>query len=168
MTTSVVPETHAKAKAPAKRTRKTKAEAETAAPEATGTRALANRVAELMLERKADNVTILEVGGLTSFADYFVLSTAGSDRQVQAIARHLAETLKHEGNRALSVEGEQQSHWVLLDFGGVVAHLFYEPAREYYDLDGLWADAPRIAVTDHAAEAKATTRRRAATKRSAT
>ncbi|MEW5853033.1 MAG: ribosome silencing factor [Myxococcota bacterium] len=125
---------------------------------------LAHRVAELMLERKADNVTILHVGGLTSFADYFVLGTAQSDRQVQAMSRHLSELLKKEGHPVLSMEGVELSHWVLMDFGGVVAHIFYEPAREYYDLDGLWADAPRVAVEDTKAERAASKRKTAAKK----
>ncbi|MBI5494803.1 MAG: ribosome silencing factor [Deltaproteobacteria bacterium] len=123
---------------------------------------LANRVAELMLEKKAADVAILAVGSLTSFADYFVLGSCQADRQVQALGRHLAETLKKEGHPALSTEGEQQSHWVLMDFGGVVAHVFYEPAREYYDLDGLWADAPRVSVEDTEAEKKAAARKKAA------
>lgn len=130
------------------------------APDAT--LALAQRVADLMLEKKADDVTVLSVGALTSFADYFVLGTCQSDRQVQALGRHLGETMKHEGNPALSTEGEAQSHWVLIDFGGVVAHIFYQPARAYYDLDGLWADAPRVDIEDSEAHRKAAVRRQAA------
>lgn len=122
---------------------------------------LARRVAELMLEKKAENVVLLQVGGLTSFADYFVLGSAQSDRQVQAMGRLLHETLKKEGHPALSREGEEQSHWVLLDFGGVVAHIFYDPARAYYDLDGLWADAPRVELEDSGAQRKAAARRKA-------
>jgi ribosome-associated protein len=124
--------------------------------------ALARRVAELMLEKKADNVVLLQVGGLTSFADFFVLGSAQSDRQVQAMGRLLNETLKKEGHPALSREGEEQSHWVLMDFGGVVAHIFYDPARAYYDLDGLWADAPRVELEDTAAQRKAAARHKAA------
>jgi len=123
---------------------------------------LAQRVAHVMLERKADDVTLLNVGDLTSFADFFVLCTVQSDRQVQAVSRSLAETLKSEGHPALSTEGQEQSHWVLMDFGGVVGHIFYEPARAYYDLDGLWADAPRVTVEDDAAQKKAAVRRKAA------
>jgi ribosome-associated protein len=123
---------------------------------------LAHRISRLMLERKADQVTILQMASLTSFADYFVLGTAQSDRQVHALSRFLAETLKKEGHPALSTEGEDHSHWVLLDFGGVVAHVFYEPARNYYDLDGLWADAPRVIVQDAEAELKAAARKRSA------
>jgi ribosome-associated protein len=115
-----------------------------------------------MLEKKAEDVALLSVGGLTSVADYFVLATAQSDRQVRAIAQFLAETLKHEGHQALSVEGADLSHWMLLDYGNVVAHVFYAPAREYYDLDGLWADAPRVEVQDLAASTKAAGRRKAA------
>ena len=123
---------------------------------------LAHRVGQLMLEKKAEDVALLSVGGLTSVADYFVLATAQSDRQVRAIAQFVAETMKHEGLQALSVEGADLSHWMLLDYGNVVAHVFYEPAREYYDLDGLWADAPRVDVEDVVASTKAAGRKKAA------
>lgn len=151
---------------PARKTRAKKASTSSkSAPEKTDDPSLelAQRVAHVMIERKADNVTLLSVGALTSFADYFVLCTVQSDRQVGALSRGLAETLKGEGHPALSTEGQEQSHWVLMDFGGVVGHIFYEPARAYYDLDGLWADAPRVTVEDTQLEKKAAARRKAAT-----
>jgi len=87
---------------------------------------------------------ILEVKKLSSFTDYFVICSGHSDRQVQAIAGHIEERLKEGNFRPLSVEGKREGRWVLLDYGDVVIHVFYQPVREFYDLERLWADAPRI------------------------
>jgi len=95
-------------------------------------------------ERKAVNPVLLHVEGLTSFTDYFLIAGGQSTRQVQAIARHLEETLRKAGVKSMGVEGEQEGTWVLMDYGDVVIHLFYEPVREFYDLEGLWVDAPRV------------------------
>ena len=104
--------------------------------------------AAIVRERKAVDPVLFEVGALTSITDYFLIAGGNSSRQVQAISRHLQKRLREEGFRPLGVEGEQEGHWVLLDYGDVIIHLFYEPYREFYDLEGLWIDAPRI-VTDH-------------------
>jgi ribosome-associated protein len=109
---------------------------------------LARNVAGAVMEKKGDDVVILNIGTKTSFADYFVIASAGSDRQVKAIAGHIAESLKEQGVRPLGYEGSAGSSWVLVDFGSVVAHIFHESARHYYDLDGLWFDVPRIAMKD--------------------
>lgn len=87
---------------------------------------------------------ILEVKKLSSFTDYFVICSGNSDRQVQAIAGHIEEKLKEGNVRPLSVEGKREGRWVLLDYGDVVIHVFYQPVREFYDLERLWSDAPRI------------------------
>jgi len=98
----------------------------------------------LARERKAVNPVLLEVGGMTSLTDYFLIVSGGSTRQVQAITRHLVRRLRDDGVRAFGVEGEQEGQWVLLDYGDVIIHVFYEPMRAFYDLEGLWAEAPRI------------------------
>ena len=99
---------------------------------------------KIIMERKAIDPLLFEVGKLTAIADYFLIASGSSSRQVQAMARHLRTRMKHEGFKTHGIEGEQQSHWVLLDYGDVVIHLFYQPIREFYDLEGLWIDAPRI------------------------
>jgi ribosome-associated protein len=106
---------------------------------------IAKKLAFLAHEKKAENVTVLDVAKLTSLADCFVLCTAGSERQAQAIARHLTDTIKQENVTVIGVEGLLEGHWILVDLGDVVFHVFTNEAREYYDLDGLWADAPVIA-----------------------
>lgn len=97
-------------------------------------------------ERKAVNPVLLHVETLTAFTDYFLIAGGQSTRQVQAITRHLHETLRKAGVKSMGIEGEQEGTWVLMDYGDVVIHLFYEPVREFYDLEGLWVDAPRVDV----------------------
>jgi ribosome-associated protein len=106
----------------------------------------------IILERKASDLVLFEVGKLTSISDYFLIASGRSSRQVQAIAQHLRRRMKDEGFTLFGVEGEKDGHWVLLDYGDLVVHLFYEPVREFYDLEGLWIEAPRVEVEDHGSE----------------
>ena len=99
---------------------------------------------KIINERKAVNPILFEVGMLTSLSDYFLIASGNSSRQVQAICRHLARRMREEGFRAYGVEGEQEGHWVLMDYGDLIVHIFYEPVREFYDLEGLWVEAPRV------------------------
>jgi ribosome-associated protein len=98
------------------------------------------------LDKKAEDVLVLDVRGLTSYADYFVLMTADSDRQAGAIADHVDQKLKEQGAAKVGVEGYESGRWILIDYGDVVAHVFGREARSFYDLEGLWADAPRFPV----------------------
>ncbi len=113
-----------------------------------GSRARAVAMAQAGLGKKAENVTVLDVRGLTSYADYFVVMTAESEPQASAIADAVDERLETMGATRLGVEGHSAGRWVLIDYGDVVAHVFNPEARMFYDLEGLWADAPRIAVKD--------------------
>ena len=99
-----------------------------------------------ILERKAVDPILLHVEDLTTVADYFLITGGNSTRQVQAVSRHLQKTLKDKGVKAYGVEGEQEGRWVLLDYGDVVIHVFYQPVREFYDLEGLWVEAPEISL----------------------
>lgn len=96
------------------------------------------------LGRKARNVVILDVRGLSSVADFFIICSGRSNRQVIAIAEFIQLDLKKKGLRPLSIEGKKEGHWILLDYGHVILHVFYEPLREFYDLESLWIDAQRI------------------------
>ena len=100
--------------------------------------------AKAILGKKASDIIILDVRGLTSVADAFLICSGRSNRQVTAIAEHIHVTLKKEGIYPLSLEGGSEGHWVLLDYGHVIIHVFYEPIREFYDLEGLWQDAARV------------------------
>jgi len=100
--------------------------------------------ARAALDHKAIDLAILEVKKLSSFADYFVISSGNSDRQVQAIASHIEEKLGKQGLHPLGIEGKREGRWVLLDYGDVIIHIFYHPIREFYDLERLWSDAPKV------------------------
>ena len=100
------------------------------------------------LEKKARDLVVLEVRELTSIADYFIICSGSSDRQVQSIAQGIAENLSEAGHSPLSVEGANRGHWVLMDFSDVIVHIFYEPVREFYDLEGLWGHAPRVELPE--------------------
>lgn len=107
-------------------------------------RAKAIRAAEIAFDKKAERLAVLDVRSLTSYTDYFFICHGRSDRQVQAISEAIQTTLKAEGIRPIAVEGTESSQWVLMDYEDVVVHVFYEPVRAHYDLDGLWSDAPRV------------------------
>lgn len=96
------------------------------------------------LGRKARNPILLDVHHLTSLADAFLICHGTSNRQVSAIAEHIQKDLREQGIKALSVDGLKEGHWVLMDYGHVVIHIFYESTRSFYNLEGLWSDARRI------------------------
>ena len=105
-------------------------------------------VTRAALEKKAYDLVVMEVRDLTSIADYFVICSGRSDRQVQSIAQGIEEYLGHSEISPLSIEGAHRGHWVLMDFADVIVHIFYEPVRQFYDLDGLWGDAPRVELPE--------------------
>jgi ribosome-associated protein len=95
------------------------------------------------LDRKACDLVVLDVREITSIADYFIVCSGRSDRQVQSIAQGIEENAADKGFKPFAIEGTQRGHWALIDFSDVIVHIFYEPVREFYDLDGLWSQAPR-------------------------
>jgi ribosome-associated protein len=103
-------------------------------------------IANAALDKKAEDVTVLDVRGLASYADYFVLMTADSDRQASAIADHVEATMKAKGQTKVGAEGYETGRWILVDYGDVLAHVMSRETRQFYDLEGLWADAPRLVV----------------------
>lgn len=98
----------------------------------------------IVAAHKAVDPVLLQVGELSSVADYFLVAGGRSTRQVQALTRQLETEMRKAGFRAAGVEGAEEGHWVLMDYGDVVIQLFYQPYREFYDLEGLWIDAPRL------------------------
>ena len=95
---------------------------------------------------KAIDLVVLNLSKLSSFTDYFVICSGKSDRQVRAIADNILKTARSKGKMPLGMEGYQRGLWVLVDFGEVVAHIFYHESREYYGLEKFWGDAKRILV----------------------
>ncbi len=108
---------------------------------------LANHV-KAVKGKKATDLVVLDVRGLTSVADFVIICSGSSNRQVMAIAEFIQIDLKKHGIKPLGVEGIKEGHWVLLDYGHVIIHVFYELLRSFYDLEGLWTDAKRIRTDD--------------------
>lgn len=106
---------------------------------------LARRIVELAEDKKAVDIVLLDIGELTTLADAFVICSGGSERQISAIADGIAAALRDEGVKPIGREGTSQSHWVLLDFGSVIVHVFTPPERDYYGLEKHWA-AARVVV----------------------
>jgi ribosome-associated protein len=106
--------------------------------------------AEAADNKKSFDILVLDLRGLTSIADYFVICSAGSTTQVDAIADGIDRALAHEGSRPSHIEGKPSSTWVLMDYGDVVVHIFDEHTRTYYSLERLWGDAPSIPLRLHA------------------
>jgi ribosome-associated protein len=104
--------------------------------------------AKAALGKKASRLVILDVHGLSSITDMVLICSGQSNRQVTAIADHIKVDLKKQGIRPLSIEGLTEGHWVVMDYGHVIIHVFYEPIRIFYDIEGLWADAKRIKIPD--------------------
>ena len=105
---------------------------------------LAMRAAELVREKKGDDLVLLDLRTVSAVSDFFLLTSAQSEVQAKAIAEHLTKTLGEEGNRPWHVEGMENRRWVLLDFVDVVVHVFHQETRSYYLLERLWGDAKRI------------------------
>src|SRR5262245_31084230 len=101
-------------------------------------------VSRIAIDRKALDIVGLDMRDISSITDYFLLCSGGSDRQVRAIADAIDETLGASGVALLGMEGYREGHWILMDFGDVIVHVFSPETREYYDLERLWANAPRI------------------------
>jgi len=94
---------------------------------------------------KALDLVLLDVSRFSSFADFFIICSGKSGRQVQGIADNLENNLKSWGIKPIGTEGKREGHWVLMDYGDIIIHVFYEPVRYFYDLESLWSDAPRVA-----------------------
>ena len=111
-------------------------------------RELAKLCVRTAVEKKAEDPIILYVSKLCSFTDYFVIISGRSTRHVQGLAEALEAELRSKRLATSKSEGLQEGIWVLLDFNDVVVHIFYSESRKFYDIEGLWHDAPRISLDD--------------------
>ena len=105
---------------------------------------LARRIVELAENKKASDIVLLDLGGLTTLADYFVIASGGSDRQLDAIADGIVAGLRDEKVKPYGREGTAASHWVLVDYGGVIVHVFTPPERDFYQLERHWSEAKTV------------------------
>ncbi len=98
--------------------------------------------------KKGEDILVLDLRELTSFTDFFVIVTGNSSRQNAAIVESIEQDLKKKKTRPQGIEGKELAEWILMDYGGFVVHVFSRRAREYYSLEKLWGDAPRVAYPD--------------------
>ncbi len=105
---------------------------------------LARRIVELAEDKKAADIVLLDLAGLTTVADAFVICSGGSERQISGIADGILEGLRNEAVKPIGREGTPESHWVLLDFGAVIVHVFTPPERDYYQLERHWSGARTV------------------------
>ena len=105
---------------------------------------LARRIVELAEDKKAADIVLLDLAGLTTLADAFVICSGGSERQISAIADGIVEGLRDERVKPIGREGTPASHWVLLDYGSVIVHVFTPPERDYYQLERHWSGARTV------------------------
>lgn len=109
---------------------------------------LANKITDLIFNKKGYDVKIIDLRKLTTITDYFVICTGDSDTQVKAIADEVDKQLRDEGIKSWHTEGYQGLNWVLIDFVDVVVHVFKKETREFYNLEKLWGDAPSVDAVD--------------------
>lgn len=95
-------------------------------------------------DKKAEDLVVLDVAKYTSLAHYFLITHGNSDRHVRAIAQNIMDVMKEKKMRLWHVEGMESGHWVLLDYGMVIIHIFYREVREFYNLERLWGEAARL------------------------
>jgi len=105
---------------------------------------LAHRIVEIASDKKGNDIVMLRTAELTSMADFFVICSGRSDRQVNALANAIVGELRDEGIRPMGLEGRQSARWVLLDYGTVIVHIFAPEEREYYGLERLWSKAAQV------------------------
>ena len=105
---------------------------------------IARRAVELAEDKKAADIVLLDLTGLTTLADYFVICSGGSERQLDAIADGIVSGLRDETVRTIGREGTPESHWMLLDFGAVIVHIFTPPERDFYQLEKHWSEAKTV------------------------
>ncbi len=111
-------------------------------------KALAEQISQLVLDIKGQDIVIMDLQGLTSIADYFVICTVDSDVQAKAIKNHIADELLYQSIRPWHVEGTNNLNWVLMDFVDVVVHIFLKESRDFYSLEKLWGDAKITQIKD--------------------
>jgi ribosome-associated protein len=107
---------------------------------------LALLCARAAIDKKANHSIIFEIGKLGAFTDFFLITSGSNERQVQAIADEISRQVKAVGLEGPRLEGYDEGRWVLVDLGSVVVHVFHDYIREFYDLESLWAEAPRLRI----------------------
>ncbi len=105
---------------------------------------MAKKAAKLLSDKKAEDISVIKIGELSTLGDYFVVASGGSTIQVRALADEIDEKFSAEGREPKRIEGYQSCTWILMDYYDVMIHIFLEESRQFYGLDRLWGDAPRV------------------------
>ena len=108
----------------------------------------ATAVYQAIEDKKGENAVALDLRGLSSVTDILIVCNGHSDRHVQALAENIQAEMKKQKELPLGVEGLKAGSWILLDYGDIIVHIFHEPVRQFYDLEGIWSDAPRLEFVD--------------------
>ena len=106
------------------------------------------QVVKILDDKKAENIKVLKINNITVMTDYFVIASSDNTTHVKALVEEVEFKMKEQGITPLRSEGHQSASWVILDYGDVIVHIFHEEAREYYDLDRLWAAGEEISTAD--------------------
>ena len=114
--------------------------------------ALARAIAVTAIDKKAEDLIIMDVRGMAGFTDFFVIMSGRSTRHVQSLAETVDKEVSSKRLSTSNTEGMTEGQWVLLDYNDVVVHIFHDESRKFYDLEGLWHDAPRLSLTEESAE----------------
>ncbi|SHG88621.1 ribosome silencing factor [Tepidibacter thalassicus] len=107
---------------------------------------IVKKVYDAIDDKKGEDIAVLNVGKISSMADYFIITSASSERQVQAIAHNVEDELKKVGLNVKGKEGHNASRWILLDYGDIMIHIFHNEEREFYNLERVWKDAPYVDI----------------------
>lgn len=109
---------------------------------------LLSKAAKVLNGRKAEDISAIDIGGVSILADYFLLASGGSSTQVKSLAEELEFKLSQEGIEPLRVEGSQSGTWIIVDYGQIVVHVFHRETREFYNLERLWADGRKMELSE--------------------
>ncbi len=107
-------------------------------------KALALEIGTIIDDKKGDDIRVLEIKGLSALADYFVIASGNSDRQVSAICGHIEDELSKKGIEPKHIEGLREGRWVILDYSDIIVHVFHQEERDYYKLERIWSDAKNL------------------------
>ena len=105
-------------------------------------------IANAVCEKKAEDVVVMDMRGISDVTDFFIICSGNSTRMVKTIADNVVEKLEASSSKVGHIEGRGEGLWILLDYGGAVAHIFYKSIREFYNLERLWADASRVPILE--------------------
>ncbi len=110
--------------------------------------ALVKLIAKTLDSKKGEDIAAIKISDLTTLGDYFVMASGGSSTQVKALAEEVEDVLARQGIEPRRVEGTPSALWILLDYQDVIVHVFYKETREFYGIERLWSDAPRMDLSD--------------------